>query len=247
MKKQRILAVFVIALLGMQLPLSVPAFGQADEDNKFLLLYFAEEDLFVETSTRARKSLTQAAENITVVTAQEIKLMNAHTLSDVLNTVTGVQVFLTGGPGSIAQASIQGSESRHVAVFMDGIPLNNLSDNIADIGAVPVQNIEKIEIIKGPASSAWGSALGGVINIITKSGRSDEVSGMVSASYGRNNTGDFRGEASGKGDRLGYYFTARRLETDGFRPHNDFAGNNGFAKISYRHNELHAGHGEHKL
>ncbi len=203
MKKHRILAAFVIALLGVQLALAGPVLSKPDEDDKFLLMYFTEDNLYVESSTRSRKSLTQTAENVTIVTAQDIKLMNAHTLADVLNTVTGVQVFLTGGPGSIAQALIQGSENWHVAVFMDGIPLNNLSDTVAEVGSVPVQNIEKIEIIKGPASSAWGSALGGVINIITKSGSSDELNGMVSASYGKANTGDFRMEASGKDDRCG--------------------------------------------
>ena len=63
-------------------------------------MYFKEEELVVESPTRSRKSLTQVAENMTVVTAEEIKLMNAHTVADVLNAVTGVQVMITGGPGS---------------------------------------------------------------------------------------------------------------------------------------------------
>ena len=161
-------------------------------------MYFKEEELVVESPTRSRKSLTQVAENMTVVTAADIRLMNAHTVADVLNTVTGVQVQITGGPGSVANASIQGSESSHVTVFMDGIPLNNLSDNVTDIGSLPVQNIDRIEIVKGPASSAWGSSLGGVINIITKSGSDSDKRGMISASYGKRNTGDFRVETSGK-------------------------------------------------
>jgi vitamin B12 transporter len=144
-----------------------------------------------------------------------------------------VQVLISGGPGSAAQVAIQGSENRHVSVFMDGIPLNNLSNNVTDLGSLPVQNIEKIEIIKGPASSAWGSALGGVINIITKSGAKEGLSGLVSASYGEKNTGDYRVETSGKQEKLGYYVSAGRLQTNGFRPHNDFAGNNAYAKLSY--------------
>jgi vitamin B12 transporter len=170
---------------------------------------------------------------VTVVTADDIKLINAHTLADVLNTVTGVQVFLTGAPGSSAATNIQGSNQRHVAVFMDGIPLNNLSDNVTDVGAIPVQNIAKIEIIKGPASSAWGSSLGGVINIITKSGSDNASHGVASASYGERNTSDLRLETSGKQDRLEYYVTAGMLQTDGFRLHNDFSGNNAYAKLTY--------------
>ena len=208
-------------------------FAQSEEDKRILLMYYKEDELTVESATRSRKSITRTAENVTVVTAEDIKLMNAHTVADVLKTVPGVQVDISGGPGSIALASIQGSDNRHVAVFFDGIPLNNLSDNVTDLGLLPVQNIQKIEIIKGPASSAWGSALGGVINIITKSGSSDRAGEMVSVSYGANNTGDMRLETSGKQDRIGYYVDAGRLQTNGFRPHNDFSGNNAYAKLSY--------------
>ena len=223
----------LLALSGLLFAFSSITFAQSDEDMKFLSMYYKEEDLFVESPTRGKKSLTRVAENITVVSAEEIKLMNAHTVADVLNTVTGVQVIMTGGPGSLALAYIQGSENRHVAVFMDGIPLNNLGDNVADLGSLPVQHIEKIEIIKGPASSAWGSALGGVINIITKSGSEDEQNRMASASYGMKNTGDIRLETAGKQRRLGYYVTAGRLQTDGFRPHNDFSSNNAYTKLTY--------------
>lgn len=227
------LSSFVLVLVCILALFPASAFAQSSEEKNFLLMYFTEEELVVESPTRSRKSLSQTAENVSVVTADEIRLMNAHTVAEVLNTVTGVQVFLTGGPGSSATMFIQGSGSRHVAVFIDGVPLNNLSDNAAELGSLPVQNIEKIEIVKGPASSAWGSALGGVINIITKSGQEKGLGGVLSASSGKHDTGDFRAEASGKKAGVGYYFTAGRLQTDGFRPHNDFAGNNAYAKLSY--------------
>ena len=222
-----------LALIGLFSAFPSITLAQPDDDKKFLLMYFKEEELVVESPTRSKKSLTQVAENITVVTADDIKLMNAHTVADVLNGVTGVQVFMTGGPGRSALATIQGSESRHVAVFMDGIPLNNLSDNVTEIGALPVQNIEKIEIIKGPASSAWGSALGGVVNIITKSGSRERSGSMVSASYGGKSTADLRLETLGKEKGVGFYITAGRLESDGFSAHSDVSGNNVYAKLTY--------------
>ncbi len=208
-------------------------FAESDIDKQFLLMYFKEEELVVEAPTRGKKAITQVAENITVITANEIKQMNAHTVAEVLNTVTGVQVFITGGPGSMASAGIQGSDSARVSVFIDGIPINELASNTADIGSLSVQNIDKIEIIKGPASSAWGSALGGVINIITKSGKEHIGAAIFATSYGQKNTGDFRIETTGKEDRVGFYVSAGRLQTDGFRPHNEFSGNNAFAKLSY--------------
>lgn len=214
--------------------LSTPAFAISEEEKSFLLLYFKEEEIQVLSATRSLQSIARVAENVEVVTKEDIELMNAHTLAEVLNTVNGVQVLFFGNaPGDSAQVLIQGSDSKHVAVFVDGVSMNFISSLLAEVGAIPVQFIEKIEIIKGPASSAWGSSLGGVINIVTKAGVADKTKGTLSASYGERNTGDFRAEASGGEGRLAYYFTAARLQTDGFRPGNDSEGNNFYAKLSY--------------
>ena len=212
---------------------AIPVFAQTAEEKNFLLMYFKEEELVVEAPTRSPKPVSQVPENVTVVTASEIELMNAHTIAEVLNTVTGVQVFMTGGPGQVALGYIQGSEQKHVAVFIDGVSLTNLGGDNVELGMIPVQNIEKIEIIKGPASSAWGSALGGVVNIITKSGTMENQGGTLSASYGTKNTGDYRAEVRGKQDGLGYYLTAGRLQSDGLTTHMGLRDNNAYAKLTY--------------
>lgn len=216
-------------------PFSTPAFAMSEEEKSFLNMYFSEDELKVVSTTRSLKSITRVAENVEVVTKEDIELMNAHTLADVLNTVNGVQVqFFGNAPGDSAQVLLQGSLSKHVAVFVDGVLMNSLSNLTADIGAIPVQFIEKVEIIKGPASSAWGSSLGGVINVITKAtGTEDKKGGTLSVAYGERNTGDFRAEASGGAGQLGYYLTAGRIQTDGFRPANDAEGHNLYAKLSY--------------
>ena len=124
-------------------------------------MYFTEDELTVVSATRSLKSITRVAENISVVTKEDIELMNAHSVAEALQKVNGVQVKIVGGPGAFAYPYIQGSEFRHVAVFMDGVLVNMFSDNVADIAMLPVQHIEKIEIIKGPASSVWGSSSAG--------------------------------------------------------------------------------------
>jgi vitamin B12 transporter len=218
--------------------LSSTVYAQIEEEKKFLLMYFKEEELEVISATRSLKSITRVAENIEVVTAADIELMGAHTVTDVLNTVTGVQIDWRGGIGSTILYSVQGSEFRHVAVFIDGVSITNMSDNGAQhLGFIPVQFIERIEIIKGPASSTWGSSLGGVINIITKPAAGIKtLNGTMSASYGEENTGDFRFEAHGKKDRFGYYLYAGRLQSDGLnglRPNNDISENSLFTKLKY--------------
>lgn len=226
---------FARILCLLIIPVSA-AYAQPEDERQFLLMYFTEEELVVESPTRSPKPLSQVAENVTVVTADDIQLMNAHTVADVLNTITGVQVYSAslGSPGASALAFIQGSDQKHVAVFIDGAPVNNLGDNVTDIASLPVQNIEKIEIIRGPASSAWGSSLGGVVNIITKSRRTAEgAGGMASASYGKQNTGDIRAETSGRNGALGYYLNAGRLQTDGLTPNVDVSSKNAYAKLAY--------------
>ena len=196
-------------------------------------MYFNDDELTVQTATRSPQPLSRVAENVTVVTAADIELMNAHTLAEVLNTVTGVEVWLTGGPGQMAQASILGSSPNHMTVLMDGVVLNDINTNLAFVGQFPVQNIERIEVITGPASSAWGSALGGVVNVITKSGRSIDQGGVVSGSYGMSNFGDFRAETRGKQGGLAYYLTAGRLQSGNLTPRMALSNNNAYAKMGY--------------
>jgi vitamin B12 transporter len=200
---------------------------------KILKMFYKEDELVV-TPTRYPKPISQVAENMTVITYKEIEEMNAHTLTDVLNTIPGIQMDIRGGPGSATTARIQGSEFRHVLVMIDGVTVNNLSDSYADISAIPVQIIERIEIIKGPASSSWGSSLGGIINIITKpAGNTKKIEGTVSASYGERDTGDYRAEVSGKVGNFGYYIYGGNLLTNGFRPATDFYENNLYTKLRW--------------
>lgn len=199
-----------------------------------LLLFWEEKDLYVQSPTRNMKPISQVAENITVVTAKEIEDMNAHTVSEVLNRVSGVFVDFQGQDfGSTVLLHIQGSETRHVLVLLDGVPLNYLSGGNADTSTIPVKIIERIEVIKGPASSAWGSSLGGVINVITKSaGNNTTPAGSVSASYGESSSQDDNGEVLGKAGPVGYYLFAGHQHSNGLRPSRAFDDNSVYAKIT---------------
>jgi vitamin B12 transporter len=189
-----------------------------------LLLFWDEKDLYVQSATRHQKSISQVAENMTVVTSREIEDMNAHTVAEVLNRVTGVFVdSLNGDFGSPSVLHIQGSEGRHVLVLLDGVEWNFLAEGAAETNAIPVRIIDRIEIIKGPASSAWGSSLGGVINVITKdTGDTRTPSGTLSGSYGERNTEDYSGEVGGKAGPFGYYLFAGKQRSDGLRDNRNF-------------------------
>ncbi|MFZ2198191.1 MAG: TonB-dependent receptor, partial [Thermodesulfovibrionales bacterium] len=244
MLRNKITSFLLVLFTMLSLATSVSAISEenmkklmqmSEQERKFLLMYFDEDELFVVSATRSLKSIDRIAENVEVVTAEDIELMNAHTLADVLRTVNGVQVYFTGAsPISLANVGIQGSNFEQVAFFLDGIPLRLSDTNITVASDIPVQMIDRVEIIKGPASSAWGSSLGGVVNIITKSpGSKEKISGTLSASSGEQATMDFRAEAFGKKDKFGYYFTAGWLGTDGLRSEEEGWQKNLYAKLSY--------------
>jgi vitamin B12 transporter len=193
------------------------AAAQTQEEMKILYMFYKEKELVV-TPTRNPKPISQVAENITVITSQEIEAMNAHTVAEVLNRVTGLFVDSNQDFGTASLLHIQGSEQRHVLVLLDGIQWNFLSDGAAETNSIPVGIIERIEVIKGPASSTWGSSLGGVVNILTKPvGDTDRPRGSISASNGEGDTQDYRGEILGEAGPVGYYLFAGSQESDGLR------------------------------
>ncbi len=209
-------SIALLMLIGVAVWVRIPvARAISNAEQAFLSLYFSDDELHVISSTRSLQSIARIAENVTVVTAADIELMNAHTMVDVLGSVPGV-VMSTAAPFvSNAIAMIQGPDIRHVTVLLNGVLLNNLSDNVAILGAIPVQDIAKVEILKGPASSVWGSAMGGVVNIITKGPGTKAVQGSVALDYGSENTGDYRAAISGRLGGLGYAFSGTKLRSDG--------------------------------
>jgi vitamin B12 transporter len=229
---------FVFILVALLLLLSGSAAFALDSERKqekdALLMHFTEEELQVVSATRSLKPISHVAENMTVITAADIERMGAHSLAEVLDTVTGVQVYYQPrSPGNIATTFIQGANAQYVTVIIDGVVINQLSNNFAIIGFMPVQHIERIEIIKGPASSSWGSALGGIINVITKGPPDKGVTGLASVSYGSNNTEDYRAEVRARKGDFGLYLSAGGIHSNGFGFASDVMNNHIYSKLTY--------------
>jgi vitamin B12 transporter len=225
-----VLGAALVAVLSLFL--QIPA-ARAEEDDLRSLELYNGPGLEVVSADRSPRPASQTAENITVVTSKDIVALNAHTLSDILFNVTGIELEMRRTPGSTANISLQGSAFNHILVLIDNVPINNLSNNYPDIGSIPAQMIERVEVVKGAASSSWGNALGGIINIITKSPTPDPVSGTVSASIGERSTLDGRGEVSGTLDRFGYYLTGGKVRSNGLLPNNATNLNDVYGKLHY--------------
>jgi vitamin B12 transporter len=127
----------------------------------------------VVTATRVPTEKIKLANSVTVITARDIALKQQQTLPDVLADAPGLNVVQTGGPGGVTSVYMRGTNANHVKVLVDGIDVSDPSstDGTFDFGQFLTPDIEKIEILRGPQSGLYGSdAIGGVINIITRSG-----------------------------------------------------------------------------
>ncbi len=229
----------LILLAAPLLPAPVPAAQEAEPlpvaavSHDDLGLYLDSAEL-VETASRYPKPLSQVAENVTVITAREIELLHAHTVYEVLAPLPGLFVSGFGEDfGSSGQILCQGSENRHTLVLIDGVRLNNTSAGDALTNGLPPGIIKRIEVIKGPASSSWGSSLGGVVNIITKeTGSGPRPSGEITASAGERGTTESSAQAGGLLGPLGYYLYGGHQETDGHWRDNWFDNEPLYAKLS---------------
>jgi len=106
---------------------------------------------------------------VTILDAEDIALSGANNLSEILRFIAGIDVTSNGGPGQIASIFMQGANSNHTLILVNGIKINDSATGTAAIQNIHPDLIEKIEIIKAPRTSLYGSnAVGGVINIITK-------------------------------------------------------------------------------
>lgn len=142
-------------------------------------------DTMVVTATRTLKEIQEVPAAVSVVTAKEIQEKNIISVTEALQTVSGVYMA-QGAQGGI---QMRGFESNNIMVLVDGMQMNTAYGNDVIWEMIPVENIERIEVVKGAASSLYGGrAVGGVINIITKEKKEKGVSVNTLINYGSNNT-----------------------------------------------------------
>jgi len=109
---------------------------------------------------------------VTVIPREELQRMGFLTLADALQFASEVSVRSAGsGMGGAQQASIRGSTPQQVLVMIDGVPLNAISDFGVNLSTVALADVDRVEVLRGPYSAIYGSALGGVIHVITRSDR----------------------------------------------------------------------------
>ena len=142
----------------------------------------------VVTATRIAQPLSDALASVSVITASDIAGSGQQSLLQILQVLGGVEITSNGGLGQPSAVFIRGANSAHTLVLIDGVRLASATSGTTAFENIPLDQIERIEIVPGPLSSVYGSdAIGGVIQIFTKSGR-HSPGASVTAGYGTYDT-----------------------------------------------------------
>ena len=198
------IAVCLFVVLGLR---ASAAWAQQDEDAIRL-------DPLIVTATRSAERLSRTTRSVTVISAEDIAAQGAETVADVLRSVPGMEVVRQGSLGGVTSIFARGAESDHTVTLIDGVKVN-LGGGQFDMADLSVDNIERIEVVRGPTSTLYGSgAIGGVIHIITRRGRGP-LSASLSASVGSFNTHTQRAAVSVGESWGGLSLSASRLNSEG--------------------------------
>ena len=169
----------------------------------------------VVTATRTTQSVDDSLASVQVITQEQLAQHPSQDLGEILRFTTGIDVARLGGFGGQTSTFIRGTESNHTLVLIDGIRINSATSSQANIQNLTLDDIERVEVVKGGMSSLYGSeAIGGVINIITKTPNKTSSQATISAGSHKLVKGGFN--QTFKQNALSALINANAIYTDGF-------------------------------
>lgn len=197
-------------VLALAIALGLPGIAQAEISADATDL-----DEIVVTGTRTEVAIEDSLVPAQVIDRQEIERTQARSLPELLKGRAGINLTNQGGPGKLTSMFLRGAESDHVLVLIDGIRVGSATAGTTMFQDLPVDQIERIEIIRGPRSSLYGSeAIGGVIQIFTRKG-GDGFSPHLRIGAGSHNLREASAGFSNRGERGWVSAEGAYQETDG--------------------------------
>ncbi len=168
------------------------------------------------TASRTAQTVDQTLSSVSVITREEIERQQPQSIQDLLRGVPGVNLSNNGGLGKASSMFLRGTESDHLLVLIDGIKTGSATLGSTAFEHIPVEQIERIEIVRGPRSSLYGSeAIGGVIQIFTRKG-GGSLTPHFSLGGGRYQSTTTSAGLSGGGQRGWFSLNLSRSDTAGF-------------------------------
>ena len=173
-------------------------------------------DTVVITATRSAQPLSSVLADVSVVDRAAIERSGASHVADLLARLPGIEFARNGGPGSTTSVFVRGNEARHTALYIDGVRLDSQATGGALWEQIPLDNVERIEVLRGPAAAVYGSdAVAGVVQVFTRRGRSDTRT-TAALSAGSHGTVQARAGVSGLVQAADYALSASAGRSDGF-------------------------------
>ena len=170
----------------------------------------------VVTANRVAQPLSDLVADVSIVDRETIEASGATGVLDVLARLPGIEISRNGSIGTTSSVFLRGAETRFTAVYLDGVRLDTQSTGGAPWESIPLAQIERIEVLRGPAAAVYGSdAIGGVIQIFTKKGDGG-VQPFVSVGAGSQRTRRFEAGVSGQAGDFDYAVGASYQESAGF-------------------------------
>ncbi len=191
------------------------------------------------SATRSEGPQMPVATQITVIDAEQIRISGATTITEVLRTQAGIQIQDADGSGgrnvTVAMRGFSVTAANNTLILVDGRRLNNPSLAGPALNTVALKDIERVEIIQGSAGVLYGDqAVGGVINVITRSAQSGEIKGSIGVEKGTDNLENYTARVNqGFSSGLNYSVSAQKRNADNFRDNNQSASTNVLGNIGF--------------
>ena len=193
----------------------------------FLPAQVLTQEPIVVTATRTARTADETLASVTVITRADIERTQAKSVAELLAGEAGIDTTVSGGYGKSTSVFLRGTNSDHTLVLIDGIKVGSATLGTAPWQYLPLDLIERIEIVRGPRSSLYGSeAIGGVVQIFTRQ-PTKKFQGQAEAGYGTYGTSKFSAGISGTDGNTRYNLTVGHFNTDGIDVKTASAGNEG--------------------
>ena len=182
--KQSCISIKLPLFLAMAVSMAAPVFAddgttESIGDNNVM-------DTVVVTASRTEQILSDTLDTTPVISRDDLERLQPRDLTDLLRREVGIDYTRSGGKGSNSSLFVRGTNSNQVVILVDGARMNSTSNGAASLELFDLENIDHIEVVRGPSSSLYGNdAIGGVIQIFTRKGKG-EPSTTVKTGFGSN-------------------------------------------------------------
>ncbi|MFC1664942.1 TonB-dependent receptor domain-containing protein [Pseudomonadota bacterium] len=176
---------------------------------------FADSPTVIVTATRTPQSIDNTIAPVSTITRTEIEQSGAKSVTELLTGMPGIDTSTNGGYGQPSSIFLRGTNSNHVLTLVDGVRVGSATVGTTAFHLIPVDQIDRVEILRGPRASLYGSdAIGGVIQIFTRQG-SKETQTNAKLGYGTHNTVNASAGISGSFGKSSGSVNVSRISTDG--------------------------------